>query len=278
MASSSSAQRADYHGPANLKGKIAVVTGGTQGVGEAIARLFAARGAAGLVICGRNAANGARVAAEIEATGCPTLFVSADLAKVADCRAVVAAADRRFGRVDALVNAAGLSDRGDIFVLIDQPVEPGDLRQDGFQRGAAAGIVARQRVFGAQAHGGDRVADFVRHPRRRPAPARPAAPTGRPGPPAPPNASCASASRVAGGVQRSDDAVQLALPGSGQARQRDRPRGGPAPSRCRGHGAPRTSCSQVSSAVIASIRPEQHRQTRPAAPPRPGAPSSGTAA
>ena len=77
--------------------------------------LFAERGAAGLVICGRNAANGARVAKEISATGCPTIFVKADLAKVADCRNVVAEADRRFGRVDALVNAAALTDRGNIF-------------------------------------------------------------------------------------------------------------------------------------------------------------------
>src|SRR5574337_889725 len=98
------ARRAPYTGPANLNGKIAVVTGGTQGLGEAIARLFAERGAEGLVICGRNAKNGERVAKEISAAGCPTVFVAADLARVADCRAVVAEAERRFGRVDALVN------------------------------------------------------------------------------------------------------------------------------------------------------------------------------
>ena len=109
------APRVPYRGPANLNGRIAVVTGGTQGLGEAIARLFAERGAEGLVICGRNAENGVRVAKEISAAGCPILFVKADLAKVADCRAVIAEAERRFGRVDALVNAAALTDRGDIF-------------------------------------------------------------------------------------------------------------------------------------------------------------------
>jgi NAD(P)-dependent dehydrogenase (short-subunit alcohol dehydrogenase family) len=107
--------RPAYRGPANLAGKIAIVTGGTQGLGEAIARLFVERGAAGLVICGRNKERGERVASNITEAGCPTVFVQAELAKVADCRKVVAAAEKRFGRVDALVNAAGLSDRGDIF-------------------------------------------------------------------------------------------------------------------------------------------------------------------
>jgi NAD(P)-dependent dehydrogenase (short-subunit alcohol dehydrogenase family) len=107
--------RSAYRGPAHLSGKVAIVTGGTQGLGEAIARLFAERGAAGLVICGRNAKSGERVASEISAAGCPTVFVQADLSNVADCRKVVAKADERFGRVDVLVNAAGLSDRGNIF-------------------------------------------------------------------------------------------------------------------------------------------------------------------
>ena len=109
------AARAAYRGPANLSGKIAIVTGGTQGLGEAIARLFAERGAEGIVICGRNAERGRRVASDISEAGCPTAFVEADLASVADCRKVVAKADERFGRVDALVNAAALTDRGDIF-------------------------------------------------------------------------------------------------------------------------------------------------------------------
>jgi NAD(P)-dependent dehydrogenase (short-subunit alcohol dehydrogenase family) len=109
------AARPSYRGPANLNGKVAIVTGGSQGLGEAIARLFAERGAAGIVTCGRNRENGERIASEISAASCPTVFVQADLAKVADCRKVVAKADERFGRVDALVNAAALTDRGNIF-------------------------------------------------------------------------------------------------------------------------------------------------------------------
>ncbi|WP_428396006.1 SDR family oxidoreductase [Lichenicoccus sp.] len=98
-----------------MSGKIAIVTGGTQGLGAAIARTFADRGAAGLVICGRNRDKGEASATAIEsATGTRTIFVAADLGDVDACRKVVAAADTAFGRVDALVNAAGVTDRGTI--------------------------------------------------------------------------------------------------------------------------------------------------------------------
>lgn len=98
-----------------VDGKVCVVTGGTQGLGAAVARRLAEAGAAGLVTCGRGEAKGAAVAEGIaRETGVPAEFVRADLARVEDCRAVIAAADARFGRVDVLVNAAGLTDRGDI--------------------------------------------------------------------------------------------------------------------------------------------------------------------
>lgn len=98
-----------------IEGKIGIVTGGTQGLGAAVAAQMAVAGAKGIVTCGRNAANGKAVADRIRSqTGCDVRFVEADLASVADCRAVVAAADDAFGRVDALVNAAGITDRGDI--------------------------------------------------------------------------------------------------------------------------------------------------------------------
>lgn len=98
-----------------LDGKVAVVTGGTQGLGAAIARAFAEAGAAGLVTCGRNADKGEAVAKEInEATGVPVRFVQADLAMVGDCRKVIAMADEAFGTIHTLVNAAGLTDRGNL--------------------------------------------------------------------------------------------------------------------------------------------------------------------
>jgi len=99
---------------AQLEGKVAVVTGGTQGLGEATARLFAERGAAGLVICGRREEQGRRVADEISGSGCPTRFVRADLADVADCVRVVDTAEEEFGRLDSLVNCAACTERGTV--------------------------------------------------------------------------------------------------------------------------------------------------------------------
>lgn len=98
-----------------IDGKIAVVTGGTQGLGAAIARRLAEAGAAGIVTCGRGVDKGMAVVDAIHAnTGCKVVFQQADLAMVADCKAVTARAEAEFGRIDILVNAAGITDRGDI--------------------------------------------------------------------------------------------------------------------------------------------------------------------
>jgi len=100
---------------AAFSGKVAVVTGGTQGLGAAIAALLAERGAHGIVICGRNREKGEAQARQIgQASTAQVLYVSADLARVEDCRAVIQQADARFGRVDVLVNAAAITDRGSI--------------------------------------------------------------------------------------------------------------------------------------------------------------------
>lgn len=108
-----------------LDGKIAVVTGGTQGLGAEVARLFAERGAAGIVICGRGTAKGEAKALELgKHYGSPVVFVAADLGRVEDCRNVIAVAVKQFGRIDALVNVAAITDRGTILdtepALFDQ--------------------------------------------------------------------------------------------------------------------------------------------------------------
>lgn len=97
---------------ARLDGKVILTTGGTQGIGEAVALHAARAGAAGVVLCGRQRDKGAAVAARIEALGCPAEYVPADLSLVEDCRRVVRRCDARFGRVDGLVNAAADTRRG----------------------------------------------------------------------------------------------------------------------------------------------------------------------
>jgi NAD(P)-dependent dehydrogenase (short-subunit alcohol dehydrogenase family) len=95
--------------------RAALVTGSTQGLGEAVARqLIAEKMIGGLVICGRNADNGRRLADELTSLGCRTEFVSADLTRVEDCQRIVETARRAFDRIDYLVNCAATSERGTI--------------------------------------------------------------------------------------------------------------------------------------------------------------------
>lgn len=103
-----------------LDGRIILITGSTQGVGLAIAKLAASSGAEGVMITGRNAERGARAAAEIAALGAKTEFVAADLTDPAAPPKITAACIAKFGRIDGLVNAAALTDRAS---LLDGTVE-----------------------------------------------------------------------------------------------------------------------------------------------------------
>jgi NAD(P)-dependent dehydrogenase (short-subunit alcohol dehydrogenase family) len=96
---------------ARVDGKVALVTGATQGIGRAIAETLARSGAAGLVITGRDASRGDAAAAELTAKGVPTIFVAIDLADPAAPSRLVTECLQKFGRIDVLVNAAGLTDR-----------------------------------------------------------------------------------------------------------------------------------------------------------------------
>ena len=99
-----------------LNNKVAVITGGSQGLGAATAHLFAARGAKGLVLCGRQTDKGLAVADEIQQQhpSCEVHFVTADLAEIDSPKNIIGAAQEHFGQLDILINVAGLSARGTI--------------------------------------------------------------------------------------------------------------------------------------------------------------------
>jgi NAD(P)-dependent dehydrogenase (short-subunit alcohol dehydrogenase family) len=100
-----------------LDGKVVAVTGSTQGLGAAIARRAADLGAAGIVVTGRDRERGEAVSGDVASEA---IFVEADLADPEACVEIIRACDERFGRLDGLVNAAGLSSRG---TLDDTSVE-----------------------------------------------------------------------------------------------------------------------------------------------------------
>jgi NAD(P)-dependent dehydrogenase (short-subunit alcohol dehydrogenase family) len=137
---------------ARLEGKIAVVTGGTQGLGAMIATTFAERGVAGIVICGRNREKGEAKAAEIAARFTTrVVYQPADLERVEDAQGVIARCDLEFGRVDALVNAAAITDRG---TIIDTSPELFDrmfavnVRAPFFLMQEAIKIMRREKIEG----------------------------------------------------------------------------------------------------------------------------------
>ena len=115
--------------PAGLAGKVVVVTGGTQGLGQAVARLAAARGAAGVAVVGRDTAKGQDAVDELEAMGTDGVFVPVDLADPDVGDHVMAAVDERFGVVHGLVNAAAETRSGRGVGHHDGAVRPNAGRQ-----------------------------------------------------------------------------------------------------------------------------------------------------
>ena len=95
-----------------LSGKVVVITGAASGIGAAIARAAAASDVAALVLTDRDADGLGRIAEELNATA--VAAVVADLGDPAAPGRIIAAALGRFGRVDGLVNAAGLTTRASV--------------------------------------------------------------------------------------------------------------------------------------------------------------------
>jgi len=102
-----------------LKGKVAVVTGGTEGIGRATALRLAREGAK-VAICARRQPQLDQTAAEIRKAGAEALAVAADMSKAADIERFLKAVIGHFGRIDILVNNAGTSARGKFLEVDDK--------------------------------------------------------------------------------------------------------------------------------------------------------------
>lgn len=147
--------------PSHFDGKIALVTGAAQGIGEATARLLVARGIAGLILTDRNVEKGEAVAKSLPV---PAHFVPADLEDVPSIQKLVPAAEDKFGRLDVLCNVAGNTERGTIIdtdqVLFDRILAV-NLRAPFFLMQDAARLMLRKKIEGTMvnvssvnAHGG----------------------------------------------------------------------------------------------------------------------------
>jgi NAD(P)-dependent dehydrogenase (short-subunit alcohol dehydrogenase family) len=101
-----------------LEGKVALVTGGTSGIGRASAVLFAREGAK-VALTGRRVPEGEAVVAEIEAAGGEAFFIQADLADIAGIPGIVEQVVARYGRLDVAFNNAGVSGGGPLETLTE---------------------------------------------------------------------------------------------------------------------------------------------------------------
>jgi NAD(P)-dependent dehydrogenase (short-subunit alcohol dehydrogenase family) len=110
----------DAYSLSSVAGQVAVVTGGAQGIGEATARLLAARGAAGIALIDRQKEKGEAVAKSLNDAGTKTIFIETDLAIHEQVTRAIPAVDAAFGRIDIVANIAGLTDRG---TLLDTSLE-----------------------------------------------------------------------------------------------------------------------------------------------------------
>ncbi len=94
----------------SVAGQVTVVSGGSRGIGRALAAGFARRGAQ-VVITGRENATLTQTAEEISTGACPVFAVVGDVAELEDNRRLIATVVEKFGRIDTLINVAGVNKR-----------------------------------------------------------------------------------------------------------------------------------------------------------------------
>jgi 3-oxoacyl-[acyl-carrier protein] reductase len=91
-----------------LRGKVALVTGGAQGIGKAVALMLARHGA-DLIVADVNLEKAAETAKEVEASGRGAMAVNVDVTRLSDVEKMVESAVGRFGKIDILINNAGIA-------------------------------------------------------------------------------------------------------------------------------------------------------------------------
>ncbi|MER9868270.1 SDR family oxidoreductase [Mesorhizobium sp. M0136] len=126
----------------------AIVTGGAQGIGFAVAEALADEGCRALALIGRSKAKGDKAVAALKRAGVDAIFISADVSKVADCKRAVEMAIGHFGTVNALVNAAATSARGSLVEtsedLFDQIFQTNVRGPFFLMQGVVAHLLARK--------------------------------------------------------------------------------------------------------------------------------------
>lgn len=138
-----------------LAGKVAIVTGGSQGIGKAAALRLAQEGAS-VVIAARGRERLEQVAAQISAAGGKVAAVQADVSRAEDCARLVAEAVKAFGRLDILVNNAGTSATGEFELVTDE------IWQADFELKLFAAIrLARLAIPQMQQQGGGRIINIT---------------------------------------------------------------------------------------------------------------------
>jgi NAD(P)-dependent dehydrogenase (short-subunit alcohol dehydrogenase family) len=146
-----------------LQGKVVLVSGGTQGLGAAIA-IAAVRNGANVVVTGRRRDVGEKFAASLAETGAGADYVSCDVSQVDQCLAAVARTVELHGRVDCLVNSAGVTTRGNLLdttpELFDEHIAVNTKAPFFLMQGAVRDMVARGKggsivnIITMSAHGG----------------------------------------------------------------------------------------------------------------------------
>ena len=135
-----------------LKDRVIVINGGTHGLGEATSRLMVDRGAAGVVIVGRDRVKGISLAGELSSAATRCHYIEADMSETLAPAQVIAEVDREFGVIHGLVNVAAATSRGTIWntsVELWDTMQAVNVRAPFLLLQGAAEIMRRERVPGS---------------------------------------------------------------------------------------------------------------------------------